>query len=392
MRLTKCLRESFGKGTPGAVTLRPMMQESIAALAAEITTADLSSTAYLDAFRISYLGRKGRLADLFDQLKTVPADEKRAVGQQLNALKQQAQARFDEAQQAAEAAADNAPANPDFDYTLPPVPHALGTRHPLMLVREEMLRIFGRIGFAVAEGPEIEDDWHNFTALNFPENHPARDMQDTFFIKGYEGVGVGGQKLEQGTEDNQSPPIPLPSHPHNLLRTHTSTVQVRVMETEPLPIRRVMPGRVFRNEAISARAHMMFHQVEGIFIDEGVSFADLKQTVYYFVQELFGADINIRFRPSFFPFTEPSAEIDITCLICKGAGCNICKYSGWVEIGGCGMVDPAVLENAKIDPEKYSGYAWGMGIERIAMLKYQIKDLRLFTENDMRFLRQFEAL
>ena len=347
------------------------MQESIAALTAEITTAALNNPTKLDAFRISYLGRKGRLADLFDQLKAVPAEEKRAVGQQLNALKQQAQARFDEAQQAAEATADNAPANPDFDYTLPPVPHALGTRHPLSLVREEMLRVFARIGFAVAEGPEIEDDWHNFTALNFPENHPARDMQDTFFVAPAPGATA--------------------ALPH-LLRTHTSTVQVRVMETEPLPIRRVMPGRVFRNEAISARAHMMFHQVEGIFIDEGVSFADLKQTVYYFVQELFGQEINIRFRPSFFPFTEPSAEIDITCLICKGAGCNICKYSGWVEIGGCGMVDPAVLENAKIDPEKYSGYAWGMGIERIAMLKYQIKDLRLFTENDLRFLRQFEAL
>ena len=362
-----------------------MMQDSIAALTAEITTADLSRAAHLDAFRTSYLGRKGRLADLFDQLKAVPTDEKRAVGQQLNALKQQAQARFDTAQQAAEAAADNAPAHPDFDYTLPPVPHALGTRHPLMLVREEMLRIFGRIGFAVAEGPEIEDDWHNFTALNFPENHPARDMQDTFFVESRTGEVVDSS--------NDNPPIHQSANPQpHLLRTHTSTVQVRVMETEPLPIRRVMPGRVFRNEAISARAHMMFHQVEGIFIDEGVSFADLKQTVYYFVQELFGADINIRFRPSFFPFTEPSAEIDITCLICKGAGCNICKYSGWVEIGGCGMVDPAVLENAKIDPEKYSGYAWGMGIERIAMLKYQIKDLRLFTENDMRFLRQFEAL
>ena len=356
------------------------MQDSIAALTAEITTADLSNAAHLDAFRIAYLGRKGRLADLFDQLKAVPTDQKRAVGQQLNALKQQAQARFDEAQTAAEAAADNAPANPDFDYTLPPVPNALGTRHPLSLVREEMMRVFARIGFAIAEGPEIEDDWHNFTALNFPENHPARDMQDTFFVAPTSRTATPGDV-----------PTGAPDLPH-LLRTHTSTVQVRVMETEPLPIRRVMPGRVFRNEAISARAHMMFHQVEGIFIDEGVSFADLKQTVYYFVQELFGADINIRFRPSFFPFTEPSAEIDITCLICKGAGCNICKYSGWVEIGGCGMVDPAVLENAKIDSEKYSGYAWGMGIERIAMLKYQIKDLRLFTENDMRFLRQFEAL
>jgi len=363
-----------------------MMQESIAALAAEITTAALNNTAELDAFRISYLGRKGRLADLFDQLKTVPAEEKRAVGQQLNALKQQAQARFDEAQQAAEAAADNAPANPDFDYTLPTVPNALGTRHPLSLVREEMLRVFARIGFAVAEGPEIEDDWHNFTALNFPENHPARDMQDTFFVAPVSRAAGAADTGATGNAATGAPDLP------HLLRTHTSTVQVRVMETEPLPIRRVMPGRVFRNEAISARAHMMFHQVEGIFIDEGVSFADLKQTVYYFVQELFGQDINIRFRPSFFPFTEPSAEIDITCLICKGAGCNICKYSGWVEIGGCGMVDPAVLDNAKIDSEKYAGYAWGMGIERIAMLKYQIKDLRLFTENDMRFLRQFEAL
>jgi len=341
-----------------------MLHESIAALAVEIAAADLGTPAALDQFRIAYLGRKGRLADLFDQLKTVPADERRAVGQQLNALKQAAQTRHDEAAARPETAPASPAAAPGFDYTLPPVPHALGTRHPLSLVREEMLRIFGRIGFAVAEGPEIEDDWHNFTALNFPENHPARDMQDTFFV---EGNG-------------------------HLLRTHTSTVQVRVMENEPLPIRRVMPGRVFRNEAISARAHMMFHQVEGIFIDENVSFADLKQTVYYFVKELFGQDINIRFRPSFFPFTEPSAEIDITCLICKGAGCNICKQSGWVEIGGCGMVDPAVLENVKIDPEKYAGYAWGMGIERIAMLKYQIKDLRLFTENDMRFLRQFEGV
>ncbi len=345
------------------------MQESISGLAAEVAAADVSTAAALDQFRLLYLGRKGRLADLFDQLKAVPADNRRAIGQQLNGLKQQAQARFDEAQQALEETSANQPADATFDYTLPPVPHALGTRHPLSLVREQMLRIFSRIGFAVAEGPEIEDDWHNFTALNFPENHPARDMQDTFFVP---AVADGDQP--------------------SLLRTHTSTVQVRVMENEPLPIRRVMPGRVYRNEAISARAHMLFHQVEGLYIDEGVSFADLKQTIYYFVRELFGEDINIRFRPSYFPFTEPSAEIDITCLICKGAGCNICKGTGWVEIGGCGMVDPAVLENCGIDPEKYSGYAWGMGIERITMLKYQVKDLRLFTENDVRFLRQFEAL
>jgi phenylalanyl-tRNA synthetase alpha chain len=354
----------------GCCTFVPIMQESITSLATEVATADVSTAAALDQFRLLYLGRKGRLADLFDQLKTVPAEDRRAIGQQLNGLKQQAQARFDEAQAALEAASANEPADANFDYTLPPVPHALGTRHPLNLVREQMLRIFARIGFAVAEGPEIEDDWHNFTALNFPENHPARDMQDTFFVEPAPGAEV--------------------AQPH-LLRTHTSTVQVRVMENEPLPIRRVMPGRVFRNEAISARAHMMFHQVEGIYIDENVSFADLKQTIYYFVREMFGEEINIRFRPSYFPFTEPSAEIDITCLICKGAGCNICKGSGWVEIGGSGMVDPAVLENCGIDSEKYSGYAWGMGIERITMLKYQVKDLRLFTENDVRFLRQFEA-
>ncbi|HET9505091.1 MAG TPA: phenylalanine--tRNA ligase subunit alpha [Hymenobacter sp.] len=363
------------------------MQESISALAAEVAAADVSSAAALDQFRLLYLGRKGRLADLFDQLKTVPNEQKRAVGQQLNGLKQQAQARFDEAQAALEEATANQPADAGFDYTLPTVPHALGTRHPLMLVREQMLRIFARIGFAVAEGPEIEDDWHNFTALNFPENHPARDMQDTFFVRS-EGAN---ERMSEGADAADSTHS-LTHSPNHLLRTHTSTVQVRVMENEPLPIRRVMPGRVYRNEAISARAHMLFHQIEGLYIDENVSFADLKQTIYYFVREMFGEDINIRFRPSYFPFTEPSAEIDITCLICKGAGCNICKGSGWVEIGGSGMVDPNVLENCGIDSEKYTGYAWGMGIERITMLKYQIKDLRLFTENDVRFLRQFEAL
>ncbi|UOQ53751.1 phenylalanine--tRNA ligase subunit alpha [Hymenobacter cellulosivorans] len=346
------------------------MQDQINRLRAEIEAYDLSAPDQVEQFRIAFTGRKGQLADLFDLLKTVPQDQRRAVGQELNQLKQLALDKFSQRQQELEAAAQNAPADPTFDYTLPVVPNALGTRHPLSLVREEMVRIFSRIGFNVAEGPEIEDDWHNFTALNFPENHPARDMQDTFFV-------------------TRNPADPT----HDaLLRTHTSTVQVRVMESQKPPIRSIMPGRVYRNEAISARAHMMFHQVEGIFIDEGVSFADLKQTVYYFVQEMFGQDINIRFRPSFFPFTEPSAEIDITCLICKGTGCNICKQSGWVEIGGCGMVDPNVLEQSGIDTEKYSGYAWGMGIERITMLKYQIKDLRLFTENDLRFLRQFEGV
>lgn len=360
------------------------MQENITRLQTAIDTYDLTTPEQLEQFRIAFTGRKGQLADLFDQLKTVPQEDRRAVGQQLNQLKQLAQSRFEQRQQELEAAASNAPADPTFDYTLPPVPNALGTRHPLSLVREEIVRILARIGFNVAEGPEIEDDWHNFTALNFPENHPARDMQDTFFIR--------SEKVN-GEEDSASMPAhPVTSSPNYLLRTHTSPVQVRVMKSQKPPIRSIMPGRVYRNEAISARAHMMFHQVEALFVDENVSFADLKQTVYYFVQELFGQDMQVRFRPSFFPFTEPSAEIDITCLICKGKGCNICKGTGWVEIGGCGMVDPAVLEQSGIDPERYSGYAWGMGIERITMLKYQIKDLRLFTENDLRFLRQFEGV
>ncbi|NVO31628.1 phenylalanine--tRNA ligase subunit alpha [Hymenobacter lapidiphilus] len=356
-----------------------MLQETIARVRAEIEAADLSTAEQLDQFRIAYTGRKGQLADLFDQLKSVEPADRRAVGQELNQLKQLAQARFDERREQLEAGAANSPSDPTFDYTLPPVPQALGTRHPLSLVREEIVRILARIGFNVAEGPEIEDDWHNFTALNFPENHPARDMQDTFFVKSA-GAGSGDSDTEAKASASY------------LLRTHTSPVQVRVMQAQKPPIRSIMPGRVYRNEAISARAHMMFHQVEALFIDENVSFADLKQTVYYFVQELFGDDVQVRFRPSFFPFTEPSAEIDITCLICKGTGCNICKGTGWVEIGGAGMVDPAVLEQSGIDAERYSGYAWGMGIERITMLKYQIKDLRLFTENDMRFLRQFESL
>lgn len=252
-----------------------------------------------------------------------------------------------------------------IDLTLPTIPEALGTRHPLSVVKEQMVNIFSRIGFDLSEGPEIEDDFHNFTALNFPPDHPAREMQDTFFIE---------------------------KDPDIALRTHTSSVQVRVMENQKPPIRTLSPGRVFRNEAISARAHCVFHQIEGLYIDKDVSFADLKDTLYYFVKEMFGKDIKLRFRPSFFPFTEPSAEIDITCLLCKGKGCNVCKGSGWVEIGGAGMVDPNVLKNAGIDPTVYSGFAFGMGIERMTMLKYQIKDLRLFTENDVRFLRQFKSI
>ncbi|PSR55968.1 phenylalanine--tRNA ligase subunit alpha [Adhaeribacter arboris] len=340
------------------------MFEELVQVAQEVATFELTNKEQLEQFRNLYTGRKGRIADLFDGIKNIAPEQRKAYGQELNALKEQAIAKFKAKQEELEAAS-SASTEILFDFTLPVIPQTLGTRHPLTLVREEIIRIFERIGFNLSEGPEIEDDWHNFSALNFPENHPARDMQDTFFV---------GEDAAM------------------LLRTHTSSVQVRVMENEKPPIRTLSPGRVYRNEAISARAHCIFHQVEGLFIDEKVSFADLKQTLYYFVQEMFGADTKIRFRPSFFPFTEPSAEIDISCLICKGAGCNICKQSGWVEIGGSGMVDPEVLKNCNIDPVRYSGFAFGMGIERIAMLKYQIKDLRLFTENDVRFLRQFESI
>ncbi|MCC9166451.1 phenylalanine--tRNA ligase subunit alpha [Pontibacter harenae] len=339
------------------------MVEKIQQVAQEIEAAQLTNAAELEQFRIAYIGRKGRIADLFDGLKQVAPEERRQVGQELNTLKNKAQEKFDQAQEQITNAAADERTTTAFDYSLPTVPNTLGTRHPLSIVRNEVIRIFGRIGFNVAEGPEIEDDWHNFSALNFPENHPAREMQDTFFLS---------------------------QNKDKLLRTHTSTVQVRLMETQKPPLRSIMPGRVYRNEAISARAHMVFHQFEGLYIDKNVSFADLKQTLYYFAKEMFGQDTKIRFRPSFFPFTEPSAEIDITCMICKGEGCNICKGSGWVEIGGSGMVDPNVLASSGIDPEVYSGFAFGMGIERITMLKYQIKDLRLFTENDVRFLRQFE--
>ncbi|MBF9251681.1 phenylalanine--tRNA ligase subunit alpha [Pontibacter sp. 172403-2] len=341
------------------------MVEKIQQIAQEIATAPLGNAAELEQFRIAYMGRKGRIADLFDDMKQVAPEQRRQVGQELNGLKNQAQERFDQAQEQLASTAANNAGEQTFDFSLPPVPNTLGTRHPLSLVRREIVRIFERIGFNVSEGPEMEDDWHNFSALNFPENHPAREMQDTFFLS--------------------------PDRQH-LLRTHTSTVQVRLMENQKPPLRSIMPGRVYRNEAISARAHMVFHQVEGLYVNKDVSFADLKQTLYYFAKEMFGQDTQVRFRPSFFPFTEPSAEIDITCLICKGEGCNICKGTGWVEIGGSGMVDPAVLESSGIDPQEYSGFAFGMGIERISMLKYQIKDLRLFTENDVRFLRQFEGV
>ncbi len=291
-------------------------------------------------------------------------DQKKALGAEINKLKQLAEAKFEEIQANLEnSGSDETDAL--LDLTLPPIPHQTGTRHPLSLIKNRIEEIFERIGFTVADGPEIEDDWHNFSALNFPENHPAREMQDTFFVM---------------------------RNPDIALRTHTSSVQVRVMEKQKPPIRLLSPGRVYRNEAITARAHCFFHQIEGLYINEKVSVGDLKQTLLYFAKEMFGKDAKIRMRPSFFPFTEPSVEVDVSCEICKGKGCNVCKHSGWVEIMGAGMVDPHVLENCNIDSKKYSGFAFGMGIERITMLKYNIKDLRLFSENDVRFLRQFHTL
>ena len=316
-----------------------------------------------ETFRIKYLGTKGLVKSVMSEIKNVPNERKKEFGQILNEFKIFAENKYEELKQNA---VDRRPSTVDceIDLTLPGDVLPLGSRHPLSIVKNKIISIFQRLGFAVAEGPEIEDDWHNFSALNLPEDHPARDMQDTFYIS---------------------------QNPDWMLRTHTSNVQVREMEKGKLPIRIICPGRVYRNETISARAHCFFHQVEGLYIAENVSFADLKQTLYFFVQEMFGEDVKIRFRPSYFPFTEPSAEMDISCLICNGQGCNICKHTGWVEILGCGMVHPNVLENCKIDSNKYSGFAFGMGIERITMLKYQIKDLRLFSENDLRFLKQFTS-
>ena len=325
----------------------------------EIQEANLSSSESAEEFRIKFIGSKGSLKSLFAAIKDIPNERKKEFGQLVNQIKQEAEAKITAAKQKASGANKNKAS--DNDLTAPGVPYEMGTRHPLSLVKNEMIEIFKRLGFVVEDGPEIEDDWHNFTALNLPENHPARDMQDTFYID-YEA--------------------------NKLLRTHTSSAQIRVMEKQNPPIRIITPGRVYRNETISARAHCTFHQVEGLYIDKDVSFADLKQTLYYFAKEMFNSD-NIRMRPSYFPFTEPSAEIDISCFICDSKGCAVCKHSGWVEIGGCGMVDPAVLTNAGIDPEEYSGFAFGMGIERVAMLKYGINDIRLFYENDKRFLEQF---
>ncbi len=314
----------------------------------------------IEQFRIKMLGRNGAITDLLKEFRNVPVEQKKEFGQKINGLKKVAENKVKELKDQAGSSAGTKKG--EHDLSMPAEPWELGSRHPISVVRKEILDIFGRIGFNVSEGPEIEDDFHNFTALNFPEEHPARDMQDTFFI------------------DKDI-----------ALRTHTSSVQVHVMENETPPIRTVSPGRVFRNEAISARAHCIFHQVEGLYIDKDVSFADLKQTLLYFAQEMFGEKAKIRLRPSYFPFTEPSAEVDVSCQICGGKGCNVCKHSGFLEIMGCGMVDPNVLENCGIDSKVYSGFAFGMGIERIAMLKYQVNDLRHFFENDLRFLNQFKS-
>lgn len=340
------------------------MLEKINNLLQEVEGLALGTKEQVEEYRIKWLSKKGEITVLFDEFKTVTPELKKELGQKLNDLKNKAQEKINHLKEKFEAASDSNTSS-DLDLTLPGDPNiSLGSRHPLSIVKNQIIDIFSKIGFTVSEGREIEDDWHNFTALNTPENHPARDMQDTFYVS---------------------------LNPEMVLRTQTSSVQVHIMEQQKPPIRTISPGRVYRNEAISARAHCQFHQVEGLYIDSNVSFADLKQTLLYFSQEMFGADTQIRLRPSYFPFTEPSAEVDISCTICKGKGCNVCKYSGWVEILGCGMVDPQVLENCGIDSNKFKGFAFGMGIERIAMLKYQVKDLRLFFENDVRFLKQFTS-
>jgi len=338
------------------------MQERIQQLTAELQALTAHNEQEVEDLRIKYISKKGLVSQLFDEFKTVPNEEKRQVGQLLNALKTLATDKINELRASLSAGGDDEGLGIDWSRTAYPIP--LGSRHPLTIVQQEICAIFARLGFSIAEGPEIEDDWHVFSALNFAEDHPARDMQDTFFVRNVPGT---------------------------LLRTHTSSVQTRTMlESEP-PIRVICPGRVYRNEAISYRAHCFFHQLEALYVDQNVSFADLKQVLLYFAQEMFGTDTKIRLRPSYFPFTEPSAEMDISCNICGGKGCNFCKHTGWVEILGCGMVDPNVLENCGIDSRKYSGYALGMGVERITNLKYRVSDLRLFSENDVRFLEQFKA-
>ncbi len=338
------------------------MKGRIEQIERELEGVSVDSPERLEEFRLRFMSRKGVLTELFDALKSVSPEDKKSLGKILNDLKQRAEKIFYEGKDNLETSSI-ATGRPT-DLTLPPVPNSLGSQHPVTLVRNRIVSIFERLGFVTADGPEIDDDWNNFTALNFPENHPAREMQDTFFI-------------------NRNPDV--------LLRTHTSNVQIRLLKKQKPPVRAIMPGRVYRNEAISARAHCFFHQVEALYVDYNVSFADLKQTLYHFAKEMFGKETRIRLRPSFFPFTEPSAEIDISCLICNGKGCNVCKNSGWVEIAGSGMVHPNVLRNCDVDLEEFTGFAFGMGIERVAMLCYGINDLRLFSENDVRFIGQFQS-
>lgn len=336
------------------------MLEEIEKVTLEATEFGITDATTLENFRLKYLSRNGLLNQLFEDFKRIPNEQKKAVGGRLNVLKTFLQQKFDEKKEQLES--QETGASSDMDFSLPTL-QQLGSRHPLNLVQNQILEIFGKLGFTVSYGPEIESDWYNFSALNFPENHPARDMQDTFFVD-----------------------------KDHALRTHTTSVQVRVLEKQQPPVRMVSPGRVYRNEAISARAHCFFHQVDGFYVDKGVSFADLKHTLYTFVNELFGSGTAVRFRPSYFPFTEVSAEMDCTCFLCKGNGCNVCKYTGWVEILGSGMIDPAVLQNCGIDPEVYSGFAFGMGVERITMLKYNVKDLRMYSENNVKFLQQFRGV
>lgn len=339
------------------------MQNKINNLLEQVSSFEAKKINEVEEFRIRLLGKKGDITLLFEEFKKVSPELKREFGQQINILKNTTLDKINSIKEFLES--QEAVSSETLDMTRPATTEQIGTRHPISLVKREICEIFSRLGFTVASGPEIEDDWHVFSALNFPPEHPARDMQDTFFIE---------------------------KDPDILLRTHTSSIQVRVMQNEKPPIRVICPGRVFRNEAISYRAHCIFHQVEGLFISENVSFADLKQTILYFAKEMFSEKSEIRMRPSYFPFTEPSAEVDVSCNLCAGKGCNVCKYTGWLEIMGCGMVDPNVLDSCGIDSTKYSGFAFGMGVERIAMLKYSVKDLRLYFENDVRFLQQFEAV
>ena len=352
LRIISYLCENFEKRT---------MIEQIQRLIEEVKGLQAHNAEEVEALRIKYLSKKGEVNALMADFRNVPAEMKKEVGIRINELKSCALDKINalrDALQVAEVAGN------DVDLTRTPYPVRLGTRHPLTLVKNEIVDIFSRLGFTLAEGPEVEDDWHVYSSMNFADDHPARDMQDTFFVE---------------------------AHPDIILRSHTSSVQARVMERQQPPIRVICPGRVYRNEAISARAHCFFHQVEGLYIDKDVNFADLKQVLLLFAQEMFGTDTKIRLRPSYFPFTEPSAEMDVSCTICGGKGCSMCKGAGWLEILGCGMVDPAVLEANGIDSTVYTGYAFGMGIERIANLKYQVKDLRLFSENDVRFLDEFQS-